>query len=305
LRPEKHKNGPVHWYLTFEPKEFIGIAGAGRVARAFGRLLVDAGEPVICVASRDIRNAAKAAEFMGPDVRPVRYPQFPDSVCRLLIAVPDRALTEVAAALPAPSNVRVALHTCGARGPEALAALHARGIDCGTVHPLQTVGSGSVGAAALQGIAFAVWGDPAAVEWAERIAALANGEVLRIPPEFRPLYHAAAVMTSNYVMALLDAGRTLLEQCGVDSSTALRALGPLFRTSLENALERGPVEALTGPIERGDVETVAAHLTALAAAPERIRNLYRAAGLQTVHLARRRGLDDECVREFDHLLERE
>jgi predicted short-subunit dehydrogenase-like oxidoreductase (DUF2520 family) len=154
----------------------------------------------------------------------------------------------------------------------------------------------------LQGISFAVWGDPPALEWAERIAALAHGEVLRIPTEARSLYHAAAVMAGNYVITLVDAGQALMEQCGVDSDTALRALGPLVRTSVENALARGPVEALTGPIERGDVATVAGHLAALTSAPVPIQNLYRAAGFQTTDIARRRGLSADRVRDFERLL---
>jgi predicted short-subunit dehydrogenase-like oxidoreductase (DUF2520 family) len=284
--------------LVDEARESIGIAGAGRVARALGRLWVDAGEPVVCVASRDIRHARDTAEFIGPAVRAVSYPEFPRSVRRLLIAVPDRAISEVAAGLAERSGARIALHTCGTRGPEALSALQAHGIECGTLHPLQTFS----GITDLRGVAFAVWGDPAAVEWAESIAALASGEVLRIPPAARPLYHAAAVMASNYVLALLAASQTLLEQCGVEAEAARRALGPLLRTSVENGLRHGPVAALTGPIERGDVDTVAAHLAALDTAPARIRNLYRAVGVQTLDLARRRGLDTGCANQLEHLL---
>ena len=206
--------------------------------------------------------------------------QITPAVRRVLIAVPDRALNEVAGKIAEHSQVRVALHTCGARGPEVLAALAARGVECGTLHPLQTITQGT----SLKGIAFAVWGDAGAVEWAEEIAALAGGEVLRIRPECRPLYHAAAVMASNYLITLLDASQTLLAQCGVAPEAALRALGPLARTSIENALKYGPANALTGPIERGDRETVAAHLEALKAAPARIRHLYAAAGLETLDL---------------------
>ena len=281
-----------------EIQNSIGIAGAGRVARALGRLLVAAGEPVACVASRDLRHAEDAAELLGPDVRAVAYSDFPPAVARILIAVPDRAITEVAQVLAKASAVQIALHTCGTRGTDALAPLQSIGVACGTLHPLQTFPTG----APLRGCAFAIWGDAPAVAWGERIASLAHGDVLRIPCEFRPLYHAAAVMTSNYLTALVDAGQTLMQECGVNPHAALHALGPLLRASLENALAHGPVQALTGPIERGDVETVAAHLTALFAAPPRIRNLYRSAGLHTVDLARRRGLSPDVAGELDQLL---
>ena len=282
------------------PGDAIGIVGAGRVARAFGQLLVAAGEPVVCVVGRDPNHAADAAQSMGPGVRAVTYADLPRSVARWIVAVPDRALGEVAVALAEHAGARVALHTCGARGPEALAPLQARGVDCGAIHPLQTFSGTRTGA--LYGIAFAVWGSAPAVAWAERIVALARGEILRIPPELRPRYHAAAVMTSNYVMALLDAGQALLAQCGIAPDAALRALGPLLRTSVENALAQGPVAALTGPIERGDRETVASHLLALDGP---LRPLYCAAGLCTVDMAARRGLAPERARELEQLLSRE
>jgi predicted short-subunit dehydrogenase-like oxidoreductase (DUF2520 family) len=283
--------------LIADRKNSIAIAGAGRVARALGRLLVDAGEPVVCIAGRNLQRATEAAEFVG--ARRVTYDDFPPSIDRLLIAVPDGAISEVAERLALRSRPRVALHTSGALGTDALAPLRARRTACGTLHPLQTIsGDPSV----LRGISFAVWGDAPAVKWAEQIVALAQGQVLRIAPEMRPRYHAAAVMTSNYVMALIDAGQTLLEQCGVEPEAARRALGPLIRQAVDNALTRGPVDALTGPIERGDLDTVSAHLKILASAPEQIRSLYRAAGRQTVDMARRRGLDAERAGVIDELL---
>jgi predicted short-subunit dehydrogenase-like oxidoreductase (DUF2520 family) len=290
--------------------EPIGIAGAGRVAQALGRLLFDAGEPVVCIASRDMRHAQAAAEFIGSGVQAVSYSDFPLCASRVVIAVADAGLTEVGAILSVKSGIaepgiKVALHTCGARGSEALAPLSAKGIACGTIHPLQTIASGAQGVAALHGAAFAIWGDPAALTWAERIATLAGGEALRIAPELKPFYHAAAVMASNYVMALIDSGQTLMGYAGVEPCAALHALAPLLRTSVANALERGPVDALTGPIERGDKETVAAHLKALSVAPEQIRSLYRAAGRQTLDMARRGGLSASRAREMDRILSTE
>lgn len=282
----------------------IAVAGAGRAARALGRLLHQAGEPVIAVASRDINHARDAAQYIGPDVDGVAYSGFPRAAGRVLIAVPDDALTGVAELLSRRTAAGIALHTCGARGPEALSPLAGAGFSCGTLHPLQTITETAL-PNVLEGVAFAVWGDPAAVAWAEGIAALAGGEVLRIPPELRPFYHAAAVMASNYLTALVDAAQSLMSLAGVDETKALRALAPLARTTVENAVARGPVGALTGPIERGDRATVEAHLKSLAAAPGRIQALYRAAGLQTLDLARRRGLDHCAARELERILSEE
>jgi predicted short-subunit dehydrogenase-like oxidoreductase (DUF2520 family) len=289
----------------------VGIAGAGRVAQALGRLLAAQGEPVAFIASRTIQHARAAAAFIGPGVEAVSYSELAHHARRILIAVPDSALEAVAATLDAsfPEWAGIVLHTCGAKGPEALQALAERGIFCGAIHPLQTISDPESGASALDGAAFAISGDAPALAWAERIAHAANGRILRIPAERRPLYHAAAVMASNYVTALLSAAQTLLIAADVDPQEALQALGPLARTSLDNALRQGPVAALTGPIERGDVSTIAAHLSALThitapnGIPGPIPMLYRAAGLQTLELARKKGLCAERAAATERLLE--
>ncbi len=251
-----------------------------------------------------MERARAAAEFIGPGVEAVLYEDLPAHASRILIAVADHAVEPVAESLSArwPSHGGVALHTCGAKGVEALDALCRRGIHCGTLHPLQTIPDPATGVQALRGVAFAVSGDPLAVAWAQRIAGLCGGSILEISAEFRPLYHAAAVMAGNYVVALLAAAETLLGAAGVESTWALEALGPLVRSSVDNALRAGPAAALTGPISRGDAATVAAHLQALARTTESIRDLYRAAGIQTLELARRRGLDAAQAAAIEDIL---
>ncbi len=286
-----------------QEREPVGLAGAGRIAQALGRLLRERGEPVVAVASRDPRHAEQAAVFIGGGVKAMTYDGLPAVAKRLLIAVPDGAIREVAALLAeAGARSGVALHTCGTLGPEALSPLAGAGVSCAALHPLQTVASPEQGLTALRGVAFAIDGEGPAVLWAERIAALLDGRALRIAPERRPLYHAAAVMASNYAVALVDAAVILMSAAGVEEDQALRAIDPLARASLHNALTLGPTKALTGPIERGDMETVSAHLRALAQEPEPVRNLYRAAGLQALELARRRGLPAEKARKLRELL---
>ena len=192
--------------------------------------------------------------------------------------------------------------TCGAIGPEGLAPLAARGVSCATLHPLQTVASPAQGLTALPGAAFAIDGDGPALAWAERIVHLLGGQSLRIPPDRRPFYHAAAVMASNYAVGVIDAAVILMGVAGVDEDKALRAIAPLVHTSAANALTVGPLKALTGPIQRGDIETVASHCKALAGVPESVRTLYRAAGLHVVELARRRGLPEAKVQKLEALL---
>jgi len=116
--------------------------------------------------------------------------------------------------------------------------------------------------------------------------------VLHIPSTLRALYHAAAVMSSNCLTALIYTAVMLMKEAGVDEATARRALAPLARTSIANALELGPMAALTGPIARGDIDTVRRHRAALEQVPAFAARLYSAAGLATLEIARRQGLSE-------------
>jgi predicted short-subunit dehydrogenase-like oxidoreductase (DUF2520 family) len=289
--------------MPLRSKDPILIAGSGRVAQALGRLLAEHGEPVFAVVGRQPEHARAAAAFIAHGAKPVAFGVIPKRVSRVLIAVSDSAITEVAQRLADNGFGRgVALHTCGALGADALAPLAAAGVACGALHPLQTFASPEQGLSALPGCLFAIDGEAEAMGWAERIAHLLGGETLRIRPESRPLYHAAAVMASNYVVVLLDAAAMLMDAAGVSQEKALRALAPLVEASARNVLGFGPVAALTGPVQRGDLLTLTGHLRALARAPETVRQLYRWAGLHALDVAVRRGLPAASARPVEKLL---
>jgi predicted short-subunit dehydrogenase-like oxidoreductase (DUF2520 family) len=245
---------------------------------------------VVLVGARDAGRAARAAAFIGASVAAVPHAELAARVPRVLIAVSDDANGEVADTLASAGPRGPVLHTSGAAGLGVLTRLRARGVACGVLHPLQTVPTPEQGARSLEGAAFAVAGDAAAVAWAVELAGLAGGWALPVAEEGLAAYHAAAVLTSNATAALADASVALMAAAGVERAAALRALGPLGRASVENVFRDGPEAALTGPVARGDVATVRAHLAALAPAPASVASLYRAVSRQLVDLARRRGL---------------
>jgi len=125
---------------------------------------------------------------------------------------------------------------------------------------------------------------------------------LRVDPEFWQHYHAGAVMACNYQMTLVDAALELMEMAGVGRSEALDALGLILRATTENVLKSGPERALTGPIRRGDLCTIRRHLEALQNALPETRQLYIAAGLRTVAVAERAGLEASAAREVEKAL---
>ena len=273
------------------------------MAQALGRLLYIRGEPVVALANRNAARAQRAAAFISPTVRVVAYSELADVATRVLIAVSDAGITPVAEALAlAGMRTGVALHTCGARGPEALAPLQAVGVACGVLHPLQTVAAPEQGVKSLERIPFGLAGDRPALDWAEDVVARLDGWALLVAADRLPSYHAGAAMASNALIALIEAAVVLMGQAGIERQAALQAIGPLCRASLENALRVGPEAALTGPVARGDVATVAAHLEALEGAPSAVEALYRAAGRCLLDLARQRGLPEGSLSALDLML---
>lgn len=281
----------------------VGIAGAGRLGSALGRLLVQAGETIVAVASRDPERAALGAQFAGEGVLAVSYERLPALARRILIAVSDDAIAEVAGVMAAVGmDSGVALHLCGAKGPEELSCLADQGVSVGVLHPLQTIPTPELGVRALRHISWGVTAEGPSAEWAAAIVSALDGRTLMVPASKRALYHAAGVTACNYFVGLMDAATALMEAAGIDRASALQALEPMVEATRQNTFQMGPAEALTGPILRGDYETVERHLTAIAQMPATIRDLFRAAGLHTLSVARVRGLDEDKAQQLETLL---
>lgn len=265
------------------------------MAQALGSLLCRRGVPVVAVAGRRPAAARQAAAFIGAP-QAVATRELPLHAQRILLAVADDAIAEVAQELIAGGlKEGIVLHTSAAAGPGALASLRPEGNAVGVLHPLQSVPSPDRGLEVLAGSTFGYGGDPAASLWARSLIHRMQGKGLAVDPERWQQYHAAAVMASNYHVALVDAALELLEQVGLDRRSALDALAPLIRSTTDCILLAGPEAALTGPIRRGDVGTVRRHMAALETASPATKQLYAAAGLRSIPVARRAGLPAESA----------
>lgn len=262
---------------------------------------------------------ARAAEtliYFGRSADPPPHPIFgregvsyqmghgpiPEDTTVLILAVPDDALhdvaNEVARIGPAPAPC-VALHLSGALSTDVLTPLHTAGYMVGSLHPLQTVADPWSGADRLQGCAYAIAGEPGALRATRTLVAALDGQPLVIPPALRPVYHAAAVFASNYVLAAAAAVARMLAEAGISEEDAVSAALPLMRGTMDNLEELGLAAALTGPVARGDLDTVRLHLSRLS--PRELR-LYSALGLETLQLARAVGLDPDRAAAIESLL---
>ena len=195
---------------------------------------------------------------------------------------------------------KIFLHCSGSMGLEVLAPLQREGAHVGSLHPLQSFAGG---ATQLAGVYMAVDGDEAACEAATAIATALGGHPFRVPAAERAAYHAAACICSNYAVAVEALAQRLMSRWLGDEAAAWQALLPLFKGTAAN-LERtaSPRTALTGPIARGDVTTVAKHLAVL---PPELLDAYCSLGLATTKLALANGtIDKEVAAELTQLLKR-
>lgn len=257
----------------------VSIVGAGRTGRALGRLLRGAGWRLGAVSCRSMKRAREAVAFIGGG-RPVARPE---GAALTLLCVPDEAIVPVARAMEFPRGAVVA-HVCASLGAEILRPWR----PAGALHPLRSFADPAKAAAAFPGTACAIDGDPAAVRLLERLARSIGGIPLRLSAGRKALYHAGAVFASNYVVAAVDAGLRLLVKAGLERREGLRALLPLLRGTLDNLESAGLPGALTGPLERGDVDTVARHAAALKRHAPDLAGLYAGLGRAALRVARQK-----------------
>ena len=259
----------------------VGLVGAGRLAASLGAALTEAGYHIEAVASRRPDSAVRLTTALDTGVAAVPFDELAGRCDLVFVTVPDSAVAEVAARLPWRSGQAV-VHCSGALALAALDPAKARGAAVGCFHPLQSFPSLEGDASRFRGITCGIEASGPLSEALEAIAARIGANVVRLEGVDRAAYHAAAVFASNYVVALMAAAREVWTDAGLPAAAARPALAPLLQGAAENIAQHDLREALTGPIVRGDVETVRRHLAALGEGE--LATLYRALGARLLML---------------------
>ena len=211
-----------------------------------------------------------------------------DEVELIILAVPDDALAPLAASLRLYAG-QALVHTSGALGAEVLEPAMAAGTQIGSFHPLVAFADTERAVAALHGATIAVEGDDQLVALLAEMAEAIGATAVRLAPGSKSAYHAAAVLAAGGFVALLDAIAELGRVAGLDEAGSLAIYGPLIEQTLGNARALGIRAALTGPITRGDIGTLRAHLATLRDHAPGVLDLYRAAAEREIALAAARG----------------
>jgi predicted short-subunit dehydrogenase-like oxidoreductase (DUF2520 family) len=278
-------------------KPSITIIGPGKVGRAIGSVAHRVGWPMAAVAGGSHEQRSREfAQAVGVEVCSLAQAAARGEL--VLLTVKDQAIRPVCEQLAAAGGLAdkpIVAHCSGALDCSVLAAAEEAGCPVATMHPLQTFPSAEAAIAKLPGTYWFIEGQPLATDALRSLADALGGQAVTIDANAKPLYHAAAVMSANYITTLLDAALELYGQTGLDESAARQAAAPIIRATVSNVLENGTQASLTGPIARGDVETVRRHLDALDAYNRELAGFYRVVGRRTVALARRKGSIDETT----------
>lgn len=267
----------------------IGFIGAGKVGVSLGKFFRKGGLTVTGYYNRHREAAQAAAEFT--ESRCFDSAQaVAEASDAIFLTVPDNQIQAVYESLCGLDlRGKKICHCSGALSAEEafpdVADLGATGY---SIHPLFPVSDKWASYKELGSAFFCVEGTGPLDFWVKTLESL-GAKVQEISGDAKVKYHAACVFSSNLVCALVDTGLNLLQECGFTEAGAREALAPLALSNMKHLLEDGPVQALTGPVERGDSETVRKHLSVLGDGPEAA--LYRAASEALISIAERKNPD--------------
>ena len=242
----------------------VGVVGAGRVGALLAAALRDAGHEVVAAAGESDASHRRMAALL-PGVRNAKPSDVARSSDLLLLTVPDDMLANVVAMLSASGAIhadQVVVHTSGRHGLAVLDAAVAVGARPIAMHPAMTFTGTEVDLPRLAGCVFGVTAGDDERALTESLVADLGGRPMWVPEDKRTLYHAGLAHGANHLVTLVTQAMELLAAAGADNPAD--TLRPLLTAALDNALAQGD-DALTGPIVRGDVETVRAHLADISA----------------------------------------
>ena len=267
----------------------IGIIGAGKVGTTLGKYLSIHGKNVTGFYSRTHESADEAATFAETETY--------SSLCKLVeksdvifITTPDGVIHQVwGDLLHQDISNRIICHFSGSLSSHVFSGREEAGASGISMHPMYAFSDKFHSYEQFHTAYLTLEGDPEAVAVMKPMWEAIGHHVLTLKAEDKLKYHAAAAMASNEMLGLMQASLDILSECGFSEKDSMALLTPLVQGNIASMLEKGCVNALTGPVERGDAQTVRKHLQALEGS--KAGKIYQSLGSTMVELAKRRNPD--------------
>ena len=258
-------------------RKTITLIGAGNLAQALGPALKTAGYKIDFVAARETASSRRRAAMLARllESRTQSLSDAGPTSDILWICHTDDALAETAKLLARKPGWadKIVFHSSGALSSDVLSPLKRKGASTASLHPMMTFVPGAT--PRMEDVPFAVEGDTRAALVARRIVRDLGAESFAIKKPAKPLYHALGSFSSPLIVAALVTAERVGRGAGLTASQTRRVMTPILRQTIKNYAERGAAAAFSGPIKRGDLNTVLRHLKELKRVP-RASEVYRA-----------------------------
>ncbi|MFW6124113.1 MAG: Rossmann-like and DUF2520 domain-containing protein [Acidobacteriota bacterium] len=282
----------------------VAVIGAGRLGTTLGRALLKKGFTITAISCRSLSSAKKSAEIIGQGFPLTDNKKAIKNAEIIALTVPDDQIKDLVNELSSTElKHKFIFHCSGILSSEILEPLKESGAVTACIHPIQSFSINSRDSQVFKDIYFSVEGNKKAQKLSNEIIKKLGGCCFPIDPKNKPLYHTACTMASNYLVVLLGLAENLLEKAGVKKEFRKGMLFPLVKGTLNNINRDGIVRSLTGPIARGDIETLKSHLKCLKNSPSILR-IYRELARQALEIAMtEKRLTQKKITEIKALLE--
>ena len=280
--------------------ERVFIVGAGHVGRGLYRAFRGSGIDVLGLHGRRATAWTTSTGLLPPSIADANT---------IILAVRDAQIDDAVAELlngrrggkTGVSAGTAVLHTSGAAEPELITRLGEYGLSGGTFHPLIPFANAEKVPDLLKHAWIGIDGDDQARATSRRLAGHIGSRTLEIPAGGKALYHAAAVISSNFPVVLASLASDTLIALGIPERSAQQAVHGLMEAAVANLAETSPIEALTGPVVRGETDVLIRHLGALRRDAD-ARAVYKRMSLAALTLAAQRGVPRETIEEMQRVL---
>ncbi|WP_058534301.1 Rossmann-like and DUF2520 domain-containing protein [Legionella saoudiensis] len=262
------------------------LIGAGRLGKNIAYAL-NAAQIItsLRICNRNLTSAVQACEDIGVGLAVAELKQLPEADVTWLCCNDD-VIAQLVAELAREANLKpgsFVVHSSGVLNSSLLAPLKHLGCSVASFHPLKAFKLGYVDASAFHQVDCVLEGDAAVCDWLKTSFTQLGAYVSNMLPQNKAMYHAAACIASNYLVTLMAYSEELLVNAGLPVEQTRRMLTNLAQGNINNIQHVASInEALTGPLARGDINTITLHLEALK--DPQLRQLYQAAGQATLPL---------------------
>lgn len=285
----------------------LNIIGAGKVAKTLGHLLHKNNcYKIQNILSRSLSSSEQAKNFIGSGEAITKYADLKIADA-FLLAVNDDQLKKVVTKLAKTNllnNTSIVFHCSGSLSCAILAPLQAQGAHIASLHPIKSFSQPKD--TTLQDTFCTLEGDDTACIILQAKFEQLGATIVKITSEHKMHYHIATIFCSNYLVTLLELSLQFFEKAGINRQQSLLMLQPLILNSWQQCFAYGPVNALTGPIARGEHKLIAKQLKLLTKENQDYANLYQSLGKMTLELASRKGtLSKEEIIRLQKLLKYE